>query len=106
MAKTWEQIIAETGIVSEEQSRKDQNELLQSMGMSWFDFMMTDEYNEIAKKIAEVRYNRITNRLMAANREKIDRIFQAQIAADKAAEEAAGKTEEAAAEEQAGADQE
>ena len=56
MAKTWEQIISEIGTVSEEQSRKDRTELLESMGMTWFEFLQTDEFDKMAKKIAEARF--------------------------------------------------
>ena len=90
MAKTWEQIIAEAGKVSDEQRRKDCNELLESMGMSWFDFMQTPEFHEIAEKISEARAARIVETLVDAHK----KLTEAE-----AAKEAAEKTAEPAAEE-------
>ncbi len=86
MAKTWEQIIAEVGKVSEEQHRKDRNELLESMGMSWFEFMQTKEFHEMAQKIAEARAAHIVNTLVDAHQKMTE-------AEARAAEEAA-KAEE------------
>ena len=86
MAKTWEQIIAEVGKVSEAQHRQDRNELLESMGMSWFEFMQTSEFNEIAKKISEARAAHIVSTLVDAHQKMTE--------AEARAEEEAAKAEE------------
>ena len=68
MAKTWEQIIAEVGTVSEEQHRRDRTELLESMGMTWYDFMQTSQFHEMAQKIAEARAAHAVKTLVEAHR--------------------------------------
>ena len=68
MAKTWEQIISEIGKVSEAQSRQDRTELLESMGMTWFEFMQTEQFNEMAKKMAEARAAHIVDTLVDAHK--------------------------------------
>lgn len=68
MAKTWEQIIAEAGKVSDEQRRRDCNELLESMGITWFEFMQTKEFHEMAQKIAEARTAHIVDTLVDAHK--------------------------------------
>ena len=83
MAKTWDQIIAEVGKVSEEQSRKDRTELLESMGMTWFDFMQTKEFKEIAQKMAEARAAHIVDTLVDAHK----KMTEAEAAKESAKEE-------------------
>ena len=68
MAKTWEQIISEIGKVSEAQSRQDRTELLESMGMTWFDFMQTEDFHKIAQKMAEARAAHIVDTLVDAHK--------------------------------------
>ena len=68
MAKTWEQIISEIGKVSEAQSRQDRTELLESMGMTWFDFMQTEDFRKIAQKMAEARAAHIVDTLVDAHK--------------------------------------
>ena len=86
MAKTWEQIIAEVGKVSEAQRRQDCNELLESMGMSWFEFMQTKEFHEMADKIAQARF--------APLAEKVKQELEARKAAEEAKAEAEGEEKE------------
>lgn len=110
MAKTWEQIMAEVGKVSEAQTRKDQNELLESRGMTWFEFLQTEEFNEMAKKMAEARAANIVEVLVDAHKSRTEleekkaaRAAAAAEAAKKAAEETPA---EAPAEETVKAEQE
>lgn len=88
MAKTWEQIIAEVGKVSDEQHRRDRNELLESMGMTWFDFMQTNQFREMAEKIAEARAAHAVESLVEAHR------IMTELEEKKAAKEAAEKSAE------------
>lgn len=91
MAKTWEQIIAEIGKVSEEQSRKDRTELLESMGMSWFEFLQTPQFKEMAEKIAAARAAHIVDTLVDAHQKLTDAEARN---AEQAAEEPAAEEKE------------
>ena len=57
MAKTWKQIVSEMSKVSPEQTKRDKAEMLQEKGMTWGQFMNTEEYREMAERSARARFS-------------------------------------------------
>ena len=57
MAKTWKQIVMESGTVHPSQTKKDKQEMLKEKGMTWEEFTETDEWMEMAMQGMHSRFD-------------------------------------------------
>ena len=56
MGKTWERILSEVGKVPPEQTMQDKREMLEEKGMTWGQFIQTEECRKAAKKAERYRF--------------------------------------------------
>ena len=57
MAKKWKQILEETGKVPPEQTARDEQEMLEELGMTMEEFTCSKEYLEVAKEMMDWRFS-------------------------------------------------